>query len=81
MPSPSRSEVWLVDLGLTTKVRPGLVISVPAGPQDRALTALVAHTTSLRSSRFEVAVPERFLLPRTREGMDGCFRAVQANPC
>jgi mRNA interferase MazF len=61
MPSPGRSEVRLIDLGLAAKVRPGLVISVPAGLQDRALTTLVAHTTSLRDSRFEVAVSIRFL--------------------
>jgi mRNA interferase MazF len=61
MPSPDRGEVWLVDLGFAAKVRPGLVISVSAGLQDRALTTLVAHTTSLRGSRFEVAVSVRFL--------------------
>jgi mRNA interferase MazF len=61
MPSPDRGEVWLVDLGLAAKVRPGLVISVPAGLQDRALTTLVAHTTSLRGSRFEVTISVRFL--------------------
>jgi mRNA interferase MazF len=43
MPSPNRGEVWLVDLGLAAKVRPGLVLSVPAGPQDRSLATLVAH--------------------------------------
>jgi mRNA interferase MazF len=56
--------VWLVDLGLAAKVRPALVLSVPAGDQDRALVTLVPHTTSIRGSRFEVAVPVPFL----REG-------------
>jgi mRNA interferase MazF len=60
-PGPDRGEVWLVDLGLAAQVRPALVLSVPAGPQDRALTTVVAHTTSLRGSQFEVAVPVRFL--------------------
>ncbi len=27
--TPMRGEVWLVDLGLAAKVRPGLVLSVP----------------------------------------------------
>jgi mRNA interferase MazF len=56
--------VWLVDLGLAAKVRPALVLSVPAGDEDRALVTLVPHTTSVRGSRFEVAVPAPFL----REG-------------
>jgi hypothetical protein len=63
MPAPARGEVWLVDLGLAAKVRPALVLSVPAGEADRALVTLVPHTTSLRSSRFEVAIPVPFLRP------------------
>ncbi len=63
MPSPNRGEVWLVDLGLAGKVRPCLVLSVPAGPQDRSLATLVAHTTSPRGSQFEVTVRVRFRKP------------------
>jgi mRNA interferase MazF len=61
MPNPDRGEVWLVDLGYAAKVRPCLVISIPALDQDRALVTLVAHTTSPRSSRFEVNVKTNFL--------------------
>jgi mRNA interferase MazF len=64
MPNPSRGEVWLVDLGYAAKVRPCLVLSIPAADQDRALATLVPHTTSTRASRFEVAIKVRFL----REG-------------
>lgn len=53
MPSPARGEVWLVDLGMAAKVRPALVLSVPADDTDRALATLVPHTTSPRQSRFE----------------------------
>lgn len=63
MASPSRGEVWLVDLGYVAKVRPCLVLSVDPGPQDRALATLVIHTTSTRNSRFEVATNVRFLQP------------------
>ncbi|NEO87305.1 MAG: type II toxin-antitoxin system PemK/MazF family toxin [Spirulina sp. SIO3F2] len=63
MSSPNRGEVWLVDLGYTAKVRPCLVVSIPALMQDRALVALVPHTTNLRGSRFEVALTVRFLKP------------------
>lgn len=62
MAIPNRGEVWVVDLGMVGKVRPCLVLSVPAvGENDRALVTLVAHTTSPRYSRFEVSVSVRYL--------------------
>ena len=61
MKAPQRGEVWLVDLGMAAKVRPAVVISVPADDSDRALVTLVPHTTSPRGSRFEVAVGVPFL--------------------
>ena len=64
MNNPERGEVWLVDLGYIAKVRPCLVISIPALDQDRALATLIPHTTSLRGSRFEIQIKTRFL----REG-------------
>ena len=60
---PPRGEVWLVDLGLVAKVRPCLVLSVPPKDSDRSIVTLVPHTTSVHGSRFEVAVPVRFLKP------------------
>ena len=64
MANPLRGEVWLVDLGMFAKIRPCLIFSVPAaGPNDRVLATVVAHTTSARGSDFEVAVPVRFLKP------------------
>jgi mRNA interferase MazF len=64
MPAPNRAEVWLVDLGYAAKVRPCLVLSIPAHDEDRALATLVPHTTSTRASRFEIAIKVPFL----REG-------------
>lgn len=61
MPNPDRGEVWLVDLGYAAKVRPCLVVSIPAEDEDRALATFVPHTTSLRNSRFEVKLKIRFL--------------------
>lgn len=63
MRAPPRGDVWLVDLGMTAKVRPCLVLSVPLEDGDRALVTLVPHTTSTRGSRFEIDVPVRFLKP------------------
>jgi mRNA interferase MazF len=72
---PNRSEVWLVDFGVTQKVRPALVISIPFADTDRALIGVVPHTTAARGSQFEVSVPTRFLA-------EGAFlvQGVQALP-
>ena len=59
--NPKRGDVWLVDLGSVAKVRPCLVVSIPALDRDRALTTLIPHTTSSRGSRFEVNLDVRFL--------------------
>jgi len=58
---PERGEVWQVDFGITQKVRPALVISIPYADADRALIGVIPHTTATRGSQFEVAVPTRFL--------------------
>jgi len=51
----------MVDLGLAAKVRPCLVLSVPLEESDRSLVTVIPHTTALRRSRFEIALPVRFL--------------------
>jgi mRNA interferase MazF len=56
MLTPRRGEVWLIDFGLAGKARPALIVSVAFGDQDRSLITVVPHTTSLRGSRFEIAV-------------------------
>lgn len=61
MRAPRRGEVWLVDLGLAAKIRPCLVLGVPGADEDRAIVSVVPHTTSVRGTRFEMAVSARFL--------------------
>lgn len=63
MPRADRGSVWVVDLGMAAKVRPCLVLSVPTAPQDRVLVTVVAHTTNIQGSRFEVAIQAPFLKP------------------
>ena len=72
---PKRGEVWLVDFGVTQKVRPALVISLPYADADRALIGVIPHTTATRGSQFEISVPTRFL-------NEGAFliQGVQALP-
>jgi mRNA interferase MazF len=60
---PRRGEVWLADLGLAAKIRPVLVISVDYSDADYALIAVVPHTTSPRSSTFEVKLNVTGLKP------------------
>jgi mRNA interferase MazF len=60
---PKRGEVWLVDLGLTAKTRPCLIVSTAIGDIDRALVTLVPRTTSARGTAFEAAVDVGFLKP------------------
>ena len=55
MPSARRGEVWLVDLGMAAKARPAVVFNVPFRDDERALYAIIPHTTALRGGRFEVA--------------------------
>ena len=59
--TPLRGEVWLLDLGMVEKVRPALIVSTTYGDHDRALITIVPHTTALRGSEFEIAIPVAFL--------------------
>ena len=61
MKLPVRGEVWLCDLGMIAKTRPVLIFSVPFGEHDYALFHVIPHTTTVRHSQFEVAVPLSFL--------------------
>ena len=58
---PKRGEVGLFDCGMTAKVRPVLVFSIPFADADRSLVTVVFHTTALRGSQFEIKVEVPFL--------------------
>ena len=61
--TPRRGEVWLWDCGMVEKQRPVLILSVPFGDKERAVVTVVFHSTALRSSVYEVAIPVSFLKP------------------
>jgi len=65
---PGRGEIRLFDCGMVEKVRPVLIFSVPFADTDRAVIAVVFHSTSLRGSRFEIRGQVPFL-------KDGAFIA------
>jgi mRNA interferase MazF len=60
MNNPQRGEVWLTDMGNAGKIRPALVLSIPALDQDRALVTVVGYTTTVRGTRFEVVINVKF---------------------
>jgi len=61
MPRASPGEVWIVDLGLAAKVRPGLILSNYPKDDELSLIIIVPHTTAVRGNRWEVSIPKRFL--------------------
>ena len=63
MLNAKRGEVWLVDLGMAAKARPAAVLSIPFLDNERAVYAIVPHTTATRGGRFEVVIDVPWLLP------------------
>lgn len=61
MSKPKPGEVWLVDLGMTAKIRPCLVMSEYPADDELALVVLIPHTTAVRTNRWELAIPKVFL--------------------
>jgi mRNA interferase MazF len=53
----------MADFGMAGKIRPCVIVNIQLVPSDRALLALVPHTTSLQGTRFEVSIPKPFLKP------------------
>ena len=74
MPARTRpSEIWLVDLGMTAKVRPCLLLSEYPADDELALLLVVPHTTAVRGNRWEFGVPLPFRKP-------GAFHLGQIQP-
>ncbi len=61
MAKPTRGDVWLVDMGYAAKVRPALVLSIHIEDDERVLTTVVPHTTSVRGTRLESTSNVRWL--------------------
>lgn len=61
MPAAKPGDVWLVDLGMTAKVRPCLVVTRQPQSDELDVFTVVAHTTSLRGNHWEMPIPKSFL--------------------
>lgn len=78
MPGAKPGEVWQVDLGMVAKVRPCLVITPQPRSDELDVFTVVAHTTSPRGNRWEIAIEKSFL---NKEGVFDVQRiATVASP-
>jgi len=57
----NRGEVWMVDFGMTAKVRPALLLTGTPAEDELDLVTVLLHTTALRDNRWELAIPKPFL--------------------
>ena len=73
MPKPAPGEIWRVDLGLTAKVRPCLVMSDYPAEDELALVLVIPHTTAIRGNRWEFSIRKPFL-------KTGVFHLQQIQP-
>ncbi|MEW6302242.1 MAG: type II toxin-antitoxin system PemK/MazF family toxin [Verrucomicrobiota bacterium] len=73
MPKTVPGEIWMVDLGLTAKVRPCLLLSDYPADNELALVVVVPHTTAVRGNSWEFSVELPFLKP-------GIFHLQQIQP-
>jgi mRNA interferase MazF len=73
MPKPAPGEIWRIDLGLTAKVRPCLVMSDYPAEEELALILVIPHTTAIRGNRWEFPCRKSFLKP-------GVFHLQQIQP-
>jgi len=61
MPAVNPGEVWMVDFGMSAKVRPALILTGEAAANELDLVTVLLHTTSLRGNRWELNIPKSFL--------------------
>lgn len=61
MPAAKPGDVWIVDLGMAAKVRPCLILTSQPRAEDLDVYTVVAHTTAVRGSRWELNVPKPWL--------------------
>ena len=59
----NRGEIWMVDFGMTAKVRPALLLTEPPADDELDLITVLLHTTALWGNRWELAIPKPFLKP------------------
>ena len=61
MPAIKSGEVWIIDFGMTAKVRPAVLLTGNPADDELDLVTVVLHTTALRGNRWELNIPKPFL--------------------
>ena len=56
-----KGDIWLVDMGMTAKIRPCLLLTDFPADDELALVTILPHTTALRGNRWELSIPKPFL--------------------
>ena len=69
MIQPKPGEVWWIDLGMSAKFRPLLVVSREDAESERALSVCVPCTTAIRGGQYEVALPRVRWMPGSASGV------------
>jgi mRNA interferase MazF len=78
---PRRGEVWSVDLGITAKHRPAIIISRNDPDAPRRLTTYIPVTGSFHGSRYEVELPPlSFLDKGSAANLQGIASGESADP-
>src|SRR2546430_4822699 len=63
MPLVNPGEVWMIDFGMTAKVRPALLLTGTPADDELDIVTVLLHTTALRGNRWELSIPKPFLKP------------------
>ena len=61
MPAAKPGDIWIVDLGMVAKVRPCLILTPQPHRDDLDVFTVIAHTTAVRGSRWELSIPKPYL--------------------
>ena len=63
MPVVNPGEVWMIDFGMTAKVRPALLLTGNPADDELDIVTVLLHTTFLRGNLWELSIPKPFLKP------------------
>jgi mRNA interferase MazF len=63
MPAINPGEVWMIDFGMTAKIRPALLLTGAPSDDELDIVTVLLHTTALRGNRWELSIPKPFLKP------------------
>lgn len=58
MSTAKPGDIWIVDLGMAAKVRPCLILTPQPRSDDLDVFTVVAHTTAVRGSHWELPIPK-----------------------